>query len=659
MNVNSKNKFPSFSQWRKLPRFLSFREKITLSFLLAVFLSSGLFLLTFLYVQNTKVVPARGGTVIEGILGSPRFLNPVYADASDVDRDLVQLLFAGLMKYGEEGNIVPDLAKELVIDEGGKVYELTLKDNLKWSDGTKFSADDVVFTVATVQDPRYKSPVRANWIGVEVEKISENAVRFRLQEPFAPFAERLTLKIIPEHIWRQVSAENFALSIYNLQPVGMGPYRLREVNRDKAGLIKEMSLGINPRYHGQKPFIQAFIFKFFENNEEVSNAFERGDIQSFAAASPKDFKQSPFSRKTVHTFTIPRYFALFFNLGTNSTSSVRKKDIREALAGSVDKQALVDSLAGTYGTPVDSPMLPQVFGLEVQKQQQLSEEAITSILERNGYEKKDGRFLQVQNTGGIQNDLQLGSKGEEVKKLQECLAKDKEVYSDGTVSGVFGSLTRSAVNKFQEKYAEEILTPLGLKSGTGKVGAGTRDVLNRLCFPESMTATPLKITISTMQEYPLKQAAELLKAQWEAAGFSVEVSLQNSLELERDTLKPRNYEALLFGEILGLVPDPFPFWHSTQKRDPGLNLSQYENKDVDKLLEQARKETDEETRKKILEKIQARILQDIPGIFLFDISYTYIASPSLKGIASGLVADPSQRYAGVANWYIKTSRAWK
>lgn len=655
MNLNSKNKFPSFSQWRKLPKFLSFREKAVLFLLFVVFLGSGI----FLYVQNTEVVPAKGGTLVEGVLGSPRFLNPVYADANDVDRDLVQLLFAGLMKYDEDGNIVPDLAKELIVEEGGKVYELTLKDKLQWSDGTYFTTDDILFTIRTIQDPRYKSPVRANWIGVEVEKVSEATVRFRLQEPFGAFPERLTLKIIPAHIWQEISPENFALSVYNLRPVGMGPLKLKEAIRDdRSGSIKEVELSVNPRYAGEKPFIQTVVFKFFENEKSMKDAFERGDIASFAPVL-RTQKQSLFSRTELHEFQIPRYFAIFFNLGITTDSAVRNKDMRRIFQDTIDKQKLVETLFGEFGKTVDSPVLPLVFGLTEPFQETLSEEAVASLAKANGYEKKDGRFLKIQSTGGIRKDLQIGSKGEEVTKLQQCLAKDNTVYPEGTVSGTFGPSTRQAVIKFQEKYAEEILKPIGLTSGTGKAGQGTRDVLNRLCFPESLVATPLKITLHTMDEYPLKETAELLKQQWEATGISVELKIQTASSLERETIKPRNYEALLFGEILGLIPDPFPFWHSSQKRDPGLNLTGYENKETDKLLEQARKEIDEQKRKELLEKAQSSILKDIPAIFLYDASYLYITSPSIKGIEAGLIADPSQRFAAMGKWYIKTARAWK
>src|SRR3989344_3554313 len=658
MNEHSKNKLPSFSQWRKLPRFLSFREKTTVLLLAILFLGSA----TFLYMNNTKVVPARGGSIAEGIVGSPRFLNPVYADANDADRDLVQLLFAGLMKYNDKGEIVPDLAEELRIEEGGKVYELTLREKLLWSDGKPFSVDDILFTVRTIQDPRYKSPIRANWIGVDVQKVSERVVRFQLNEPFAPFVERLTLKLIPEHIWGEISPENFALSVYNLKPIGMGPYRLREASReDRTGAIKEVALGINPRYHDQKQYIQSFTFRFFDSPENLKAAFDRGDLQGFTVSSLQNFKKGLFVRSQLHTFSLPRYFAVFFNLGTTVSTEVRKEDMRSVFALTIDKQKLVADLLGEFGKPVNSPLGREgIFGVSGLEQETLSREAVVAIAARNGYEERDGRFVKVQTTGGFDMDLELGSKATtEVRKLQECLAKDKDVYPDGTASGIFGSLTKTAVIRFQEKYASEILTPNGLKAGTGKVGPSTRDVLNRVCFPESQIASPLKLTLHTIDEYPLKQTAELLRKQWEAAGITVDVKLQSSSDLERDTLKPRAYEALLFGEILGLIPDPFPFWHSSQKRDPGLNLSQYDNKNVDKLLEQARKEIDAEKRKELLQQAQDLIVEDIPALFLFDSEYVYVTNPTIKGINAGLIADPSQRFSSVEKWYINTARAWK
>jgi peptide/nickel transport system substrate-binding protein len=126
--------------------------------------------------------------------------------------------------------------------------------------------------------------------------------------------------------------------------------------------------------------------------------------------------------------------------------------------------------------------------------------------------------------------------------------------------------------------------------------------------------------------------------------------------LEREIIKPRAYQALLFGEVLGKIPDPFPFWHSTQTVNPGLNLSSYNNSSLDALLETVRRELDPEARKNLLAEAQDLLLQDVPAIFLYDLDYQYVVSKEVKGIHTTTITDSSQRFAGVAEWYIDTKR---
>ena len=96
-------KLPSKSQWRQFFKVLTKKEGIIFFIFLFLFFSSFLFLSINFYFKNTEIKSAEGGTYIEGVVGSPRFINPIYAEAYDVDRDLVEIIFSGLMKYSPEG----------------------------------------------------------------------------------------------------------------------------------------------------------------------------------------------------------------------------------------------------------------------------------------------------------------------------------------------------------------------------------------------------------------------------------------------------------------------------------------------------------------------------------------------------------------------------
>ncbi len=280
----------SLKGWRQFFKVLSKKEKIIFSVFLFLFIGSFFSFLVNFYYQNTEIQPAKGGHHIEGVVGSPRFINPVYAAAYDVDRNLTQLVYSGLMKYNQEGKIVPDLAKSYEILEKGRVYSFTLKKNLKWSDGKPLTTEDIIFTINTIQDPSIKSPVRGKWLGVTAEKLSSSKVRFELQNPSAIFLENCTFKILPKHIWQDVPTQNFPLTVHNLKPVGSGPYKLKELNQDNSGNITSLDLGINPYYAGNSPNISKITFLFFDSEKELIQAFHAGKIKGLPLSSLEKYQ---------------------------------------------------------------------------------------------------------------------------------------------------------------------------------------------------------------------------------------------------------------------------------------------------------------------------------------------------------------------------------
>ncbi|MCH8244481.1 hypothetical protein IIB97_01180, partial [Patescibacteria group bacterium] len=419
--------------------------------------------------------------------------------------------------------------------------------------------------------------------------------------------------------------------------------------------VNKVVLKAYSKHHQKVPFIQNITLTFFDTEEELAK--KAGSLNALALSAPKRIP----SALSLHSFSLPRYFALFYNLDTGID-----KNIRKALISATDRQALLNKLLGEYGRIVSSPLLPDIFGFsQPDNILETDRENATALLKSAGYEKTDGKFIKttVQLDKEFQAQLKKGSQGQEVRNLQTCLANPPaggpDVYPEAQISGTFGPLTEKAVIRFQEKYANEVLEPSGLAKGTGVVGPSTRAKLNEICFAQNQESTPLRITISTVNQFPLEETAQLLKEQWEEFGIEVDILIYSPSELERDVIKSRNYETLLFGEILGTIPDPFPFWHSSQIQDPGLNLSSFESEQADRLLEKARKETDEEKRAEYYEELQDILLDAAPAIFLYDINYTYLVSKQVKGIQEKIIADPSKRYSGIEDWYIKTKRAWK
>ena len=183
LNWHRNRKWPSKKQWSRLFKVLSKKERLFFIVCCSLVLSSSLVLGRSFYLNNTEIEPAIAGEYSEGMIGQPRFINPIYVSSNDVDRDLVEILFSGLMKYNGQGEIVLDLAESYNVKDEGRTFEFYLKDNIFWSDGHKFTSEDVIFTIETIQDPSYKSPLRANWLGVELERISEKGIRFKLQKP--------------------------------------------------------------------------------------------------------------------------------------------------------------------------------------------------------------------------------------------------------------------------------------------------------------------------------------------------------------------------------------------------------------------------------------------------------------------------------------------
>ncbi len=544
--------------------FLSFAVLLAIS-------STGL-----LYILKQSLVvevPARGGSLTEGVIGSPRFINPVLA-ISDADRDLTALVYSGLLRATPTGGYEPDLAASYVVSDDGKTYTFTLREGVTFHDGTPVTSADIAYTIQKAQDPALKSPLRANWDGVRAETPDAQTIVFTLRAAYAPFVENLTLGVLPKARWSSINDEEFPFSDLNAEPIGSGPYLVSSVSHTSSGIPSSYALHSFNNYALGEPYLTSLTLRFYQSEGTLVAALGSGDIDSASGISPSDLGSLP--QQNIRTSSLNRVFGVFFN--QNQSALLRDKDVRVALNNSIDRQELVSQVLGGYGTPLLGPVPPAL--------------------------------------------------------------KTGVASSSTSTSAALASSTRATlIAKGWKPRADGILQKT---TGTGK----------------NIQTVTLTFDLATANVPELRAAAEYLRASWEKVGVQVNVKIFEQGDLTQNIIRPRKYDALLFGEVIGRELDLFAFWHSSQRTDPGLNIALYANSTSDKALEGMRTTTEQEKRKALLATFLGELSKDIPAIFLYAPNFVYSVPNDIAGIDLGFIETPDDRFLSLPRWHKETDEVW-
>lgn len=243
----------------------------------------------------------------------------------------------------------------------------------------------------------------------------------------------------------------------------------------------------------------------------------------------------------------------------------------------------------------------------------------------------------------VRNALDQATNREEI--IERVLASNGQSVYSPILKGMLGYSEDPDKREFNLEKANKLLDDAGWAKGE----SGTR----------SKNGTVLQLTLITTDWPELSQTAEILKEQWAKVGAEVNVNTYSISDIQQNYLRPREYDALLFGQVLGADPDPYSFWHSSQKRDPGLNLSLFGDSDTDKLIEDGRVEFDPEKRTQIYIDFQKKLLAETPAIFLYSPAYIYPVNKKVQGINIENLISPARIFSDISHWYIKTKRVWK
>jgi peptide/nickel transport system substrate-binding protein len=169
----------------------------------------------------------------------------------------------------------------------------------------------------------------------------------------------------------------------------------------------------------------------------------------------------------------------------------------------------------------------------------------------------------------------------------------------------------------------------------------------------------LEFNLLTTDWPELVQTAEILAKQWEVLGAKVDVQVLTISDLQQNYIRPREYDALLFGQATSFDPDLYSFWHSSKKSDPGLNLSKFDNEEADKLLSEVREEFDREKRIEKNRQFNKILLQEVPAVFLYSRVYIYPVGNQVRGIDAVDISSSQYRFFDINKWYVKTKRIFK
>lgn len=573
----SKTKLPTWRQIRHLPEVLSSNDSLRLQ-AGAVLFALGLAILGVRgYYAFTEIVPAVGGTLVEGVVGAPRSLNPILAPSNDVDNDLTRLTFSRLFATDAEGEVAPELAASYEVSSDLKTYDIRLRDAL-WHDGERLTVDDALFTIGLIQDPAWKSPLAPAFKDVTAERVDDRTLRLVLKEPFAPFLSRLTFGILPKHVWKDVAPQDAMQAEANLKPIGSGPFKFSELKRDKRGYVQSVTLVRNPDHFAGAPFLEHVVFKFYPDYRAAIEALHKRQVESLSFV-PHDLRKDVRAVAGVVPvpLEVPQYYAVFFNQRQNPL--LKEKDLRRALIMATDKGRIVFDVLDGEGHPLSGPALP-------------------------GF--------------------------------------------SATGTGIAFSLTEAG--NLLDKLSWKLDPDDGIRKRTSTAGSGRNAV---------ETVEPLRLALTVVDQPESLEVAGILKAGWRAIGVDLEIVAVPASEIHRTVIKPRAYDALLYGQLLGPDNDPYPFWHSSQAQDPGLNLAMFADDAADAAIVAAQRAVDPQARREHLERFMAAVREQLPADFLYSPTYTYPLPSSIKGFAGKRISVPADRFASVTSWYMEEKRAWK
>lgn len=497
----------------------------------------------------TAMTFSSGGTYTEATLGKISSLNPLFATTNS-EKTLSKLLFANLVSPDYSGYIGLDLADSLTSDQTGKIWNLRLRSNLKWSDGQPITNKDIIFTTKIIQN-NSTNIYRTNLHRVKIEEQSDGSIQFTLPSAYLNFASSLNFPLIPEHILGKINPEQLLDHDFSSKPVTSGPFTHRATqNLNNSEKIAYLSRNLN--FHLSPPLIDTFAVHTFSSPEEIIQALNSNLVTATAELSPSDAKKITSDHIYQQQSALNTGGFIFLN---NTSPIFKHKNLRFALRQGLDFRSLRAPLEQEAN--LDFPIL----------------------------------------------DNQI--------KIQK--------YPD--------------LPKYDPDLAKKTIQAADLKDQVVK--------------------------IATVSSGYLPALAENLDFQLKGLGFQTELTVyEPNQDFILNIIRHRAYDLLVYSIDLGLDPDLFAYYHSSQNTELGLNLSSYTNPVFDDLILATRITTDQKLRQLKYQNLLKYWIEEVPAIAIYQTNLSYFFNKNVRSFsADHHLVTPVDRFNDVNFWAVnKASR---
>ena len=665
-------------------------ERWILGALLALFVTSSAVLLYRFYRESTLLIPATGGTYIEGSVGDLQPLDPWFTMTNDVNRDIVSLVFAGLLKYNPVTHDIEDDLATLSVSKDGKIYTVKLKEDLFWHDSTEedphpVTAEDVSFTFKTIQNQEFpNSLLRQNFQGVTIEQLDKRTVQFRLEEPYGFFPSNLTLGLLPKRSFEGVPVKLMDQTLdFGFQPIGAGPYRLKNIVATELSTevtLERWKRGIAPIYR-----LDRIVFRIFPDYQTLLSDLRNLDGIRLVPHTAQGEPAVP-NRFTAANYALPQYVALFFNL---DRPILQDRNLRLGLQIGTNKQDIAQKIG--QAKIIDTPLMEIAnddwrYSFDPESAQGALFESewyfpeklhLQRLLEQR--EANERGILKMDPVLYLDTGAALTVSGPSAGLSEKNKVNGIPLQANPTLSGSWmvamptvagtGSLkiglnlirltddkgrtidscyVRRLIDpiEYQRAVQEQKLVDLFLQSKAKSIPEDKRIAVKDLTLEKgylrrrkASDSTGIRINdrgqslAVTLLTSPSPETygdiAESIQKQWKKLGIDVRIDIPETRAIFEDKLLKRDYDVLLFGQSLLDNLDSYPYWHSSGVQRVTGNRSDLKI-DAYNLSQYASFESDallETIRGKYTEQERQEALKKLQEVLKKDVPAIFLYSP--------------------------------